>query len=231
MPEITVIIPVYNEEGNIGELAKKVRQVIGPRNELIVVDDGSSDNTFKELDPSVCIVIRHAVNKGKGQAMRTGIAAAAGEVTFFMGGDGQDDPSEMHLFLEAVKKGSDFVIGSRFIGSLTKGSITAVNSFGNKSLTTLFNILFGVRLTDTQAEYKCVRTDKLKALCLTSDRYEIETEMIIRALRKGYGITEVPVTRYPRRHGISNLYQVRFGRIKFGFRILKTMLKGFFIWR
>lgn len=231
MPEITVVIPVYNEEGNIGVLIRKVRQVIGYQNELLVVDDGSSDNTLKELDPNVCAILRHDVNKGKGQAMKTGIAAAKGDVTFFMGGDGQDDPSEIPLFLDAIKRGSDFVIGSRFIGNLTKGSITVVNSIGNKFLTGLFNLLYGVKLTDTQAEYKCIRTEKLKNLKLISDRYEIETEMIIRAMRQRYKITEVPVTRYPRQHGVSNLYQVPFGRIKFGLRILGTMLKGFFIWR
>lgn len=231
MPEITVIIPVYNEEGNIGPLTKKVREVIGSQNELLVVDDGSSDNTLKELDPKVCTILRHETNKGKGHAMKTGIAAAKGDVTFFMGGDGQDDPSEIPIFLDSIKKGSDFVIGSRFIGNLTKGSITAVNSIGNKLLTGLFNILYRVKLTDTQAEYKCIRTEKLKNLELLSSRYEIETEMIIRAMRKGYKITEVPVSRYPRQHGISNLYQIPFGRIKFGLRILKTMLKGFFLWR
>ena len=231
MPEITVVIPVYNEEGNIGIVTRRVRQVIGHQNELLVVDDGSSDNTLKELDPDVCTILRHEVNKGKGQAMRTGIVAAKGDVTFFMGGDGQDDPSEIPLFLGAIKKGADFVIGSRFIGNLTEGSITKVNSFGNRLLTGLFNILYGVKLTDTQAEYKCVRTEKLKSLELLSDRYEIETEMIIRAMRKGYKITEVPVTRYPRQYGISNLYQVPFGRIKFGFRILMIMIKGFVLWR
>ena len=231
MPEITVIIPAYNEEGNIGPMTRKVRQVIGPQNELLVVDDGSSDNTLKELDPNVCTILRHEVNKGKGHAMRTGIAAAKGELTIFIGGDGQDEPKEIPIFLEAIKKGADFVIGSRFIGNLTEGSITALNSMGNRFLTALFNILYGVRLTDTQAEYKCFRTEKLKSLELSSDRYEIETEMIIRALRKGYKITEVPVSRYRRQHGISNLYQVPFGRAKFGVRVLKTMIKGFLFWR
>ena len=229
--ELSVVIPVYNEEGNIGPLTRKVREVIGPENELLVVDDGSSDNTLKELDPNICKVIKHEVNKGKGQAMKTGIKGAKGDFTLFIGGDGQDDPKEIPVFLEAVKSGSDFVIGSRFKGNLTKGSITAVNSFGNKMITALFNILFGVRLTDTQAEYKCFRTDKLKDLSFESNRYEIETEMIIRALRKGYKITEVPVSRYPRQHGISNLYQVPMGRIKFGFRVLFTMIKGFLFWR
>lgn len=231
MIDITVIIPAYNEEGNIGAMTRKVRQVIGPQNEILVVDDGSTDNTLQELDPGVCTVLRHGVNKGKGHAMRTGIAAAKGRLTIFIGGDGQDEPAEIPLFLGAIKKGADFVIGSRFIGNLTEGAITAVNNLGNKFLTALFNLLYGVRLTDTQAEFKCFNTEKLKNLELVSERYEIETEMIIRALRKGYKIVEVPVTRYRRQHGISNLYQVPFGRVKFGARVLKTMIKGFLLWR
>lgn len=231
MPEISVIIPVYNEEGNIGAMIRKVREVIGPTNELLVVDDGSTDNTAKELDAKICTILRHDVNKGKGQAMKTGIAAAKGKLTFFIGGDGQDEPREIPLFLDAIKKGADFVIGSRFIGNLTEGSITVVNNLGNRFLTALFNILYGVRLTDTQAEFKCIRTEKLKNMKLVSQRYEIETEMIIRALRKGYKIAEVPVSRYRREHGISNLYQVPFGRIKFGIRVLKTMIKGCLFWR
>jgi len=241
---LTVIIPVFNEAGNIGPLTQEVHRVIGPENELIVVDDGSTDNTIDELDPEICTILRHEVNRGKGEAMKTGIRAATGDVILFMGGDGQDDPSEIHKLTRGIERGADLVIGSRFVhdpnpdlsGSRTqtrfsKDAVRPINLMGNRALTTLVKLLFGIQVTDSQAEFKCIRTDKLEALNLQSSRYEIETEMLIRAARSGLRIVEVPVHRYARAHGRSKLYEVPLGRLKFGWRVLRTIIKGYFFWR
>ena len=229
--ELSVVIPVYNEAGNIGKLTRIVRDEIGEENELIVVDDGSTDGTADELDPNICSIIRFEANKGKGEAMKAGIQAARGDNILFMGGDGQDHPEEIPKFLAAINEGYDYVIGSRFVGDFQDGAITPVNFIGNRFLTFLFNVLFKTKVTDTQAEYKCIRADKLKEMKIESSRYEVETEMIIRGIRAGLKFTEVPVKRYARGAGISNLYQIPFGRIRFGLRIVGVMLKGFFTWK
>ena len=242
--DITVIIPIYNEEGNIGELIKKVRNVIGDNDQIIVVDDGSTDNSLEELDSKICIVLNHKLNMGKGKAMRTGISAAQGELTIFMGGDGQDDPKEIPILVNKIKDGADFVIGSRFLKDIDDSSVAnkvkprfsnnavrPINEIGNRLLTCLINFFFGLNVTDSQAEFKCFRTDKLKALALVSDKYEIETEMLIRSSRANLHIAEVPVHRYERLHGRSNLFEIPFGRLKFSLKVLKTILIGVTVWR
>jgi glycosyltransferase involved in cell wall biosynthesis len=228
---LTVIVPAYNEAGNIGQLVPAIRKVIGDDNELIVVDDGSTDGTASEVDPALAKIARHEYNRGKGEAMKTGIRLAAGDVVLFMGGDGQDDPNEIPILLKAMEAGADFVIGSRFIGHRERGAITPLNFVGNRAATLLFNALYRQRLTDTQAEFKCIGREKLMAVDLVSTGYEIETEMLIRAIRSGYKIVEVPVTRYPRGHGTSHLYGITFGRLRFGLRFLRAIGVGYFRWR
>ena len=87
----SIIVPVYNEQGNIGDLISKINLVLSEQDELIVVNDGSSDNTETEIDNSKCIKINLTQNMGKGYAMRKGIEKAKGDYIVFMGGDGQDD--------------------------------------------------------------------------------------------------------------------------------------------
>ena len=242
--KLSVIIAVFNEAGNIGPLTKAVRQVIGEENELIVVDDGSTDKTMEEIDPNICTVIRHSVNKGKGEAVQTGIRATNGDMIAFIDGDGQDDPREILKIVEAVEKGADFAIGSRFIlDKNTNGdngntqerfsseAVRPVNELGNKGLTGLINFCFGTQVTDSQASLKCFRASKLKAMKLESSRYQIETEMVIRAALSQLIIVEVPVHRYPRVHGKSNLYEIPMGRLRFAIRTLWTIAKANLFWR
>jgi len=241
---LSVIVPVFNEAGNVGPFISLVREVIGPENELIVVDDGSTDGTKDEIDTGKCKVLQHEVNRGKGAAMRSGIEDATRDVIMFIGGDGQDDPREIPDLFAAIEKGADFVIGSRFLPApeldldggdqqvrFTRDAVRPVNRLGNQVLTIIIRTLFGVAATDSQAEFKCIRADKLRALALQSDRYEIETEMLIKAARDGLKIVEVPVHRYPRKHGSSKLYGMPLGRLKFGWRVLKTMVEGILVWR
>lgn len=171
--------------------------------------------------------------------MRTGIRNANGDVIIFMGGDGQDDPSEIKNLIKGIEEGYDYVIGSRFVKSEeTKNSqrysdkaILPVNRFGNYALTSIINILFGQNITDSQSEFKCFKSNKLKSLNLISNRYEIETELLIRAFRGKFRIKEVPVHRYERVYGKSYLFDVPFGRFIFGLKVLKIILIGFIFWR
>ena len=95
----SIIVPVYNEEGNIGELIDKISLHINKDDEIIIVNDGSTDNTESEIKTRNCILISLQKNMGKGFAMRSGIQKAKGDFIIFMGGDGQDDPKEINTLL------------------------------------------------------------------------------------------------------------------------------------
>ena len=233
----SIIVPVYNEQGNIGNLISKINLVIDKTDELIIVDDGSTDKTSEEIKNHKCILISLDKNMGKGYAMRKGIQEAKGEYIIFMGGDGQDDPYEIKLLLEEITKGYDYVIGSRFLKENKKDdrfsekAVLPVNEFGNKSITFLINILFNKNITDSQSEFKCFKTEKLRELNLVTKRFEIETELLIKSFRKKFKIKEVPVHRYERKHGISKLFNVPFGRFLFGLKVLRTIIIGYIFWR
>lgn len=236
----TIIVPVFNEEGNIGLLIEKILKEINKEDQLIIVNDGSSDKTIEEVKKFNCELINHETNLGKGMAMRSGIDKAIGEVIIFMGGDGQDDPSEIGKLIEGINEGYDYVIGSRFVKSNSDSlnykrysdkAILPINKIGNNGLTFLINLLFGQNITDSQSEFKCFKSDKLKNLKLISTRYEIETELLIRSARKKFKIKEVPVHRYERKHGKSYLFDIPFGRFIFGLKVLKTILTGYIFWR
>ena len=157
----SIIVPVYNEEGNIGSLIDKINNKLENNDELIVVNDGSTDNTEVEIKSKNCILISLLENKGKGFAMRKGILQATGDLIIFMGGDGQDDPNEIDNLLEEINNGNDYVIGSRFLteehnkNRYSDKAILPVNEFGNKSITFIINFLFKKNITDSQSEFKC----------------------------------------------------------------------------
>tara|TARA_B100001175_G_scaffold316936_1_gene332197 strand:- start:1430 stop:2143 length:714 start_codon:yes stop_codon:yes gene_type:complete len=234
----SIILPVFNESGNISQLINKIYKSISSEDEIIVVDDGSTDNTSEEVKKFDCKLIVHPENKGKGAAMISGIKISSGDLVIFMGGDGQDDPSEIKNLLKGIDEGYDYVIGSRFVSGSSNETkrysdkaILPINKIGNNALTFLINLLFGQNITDSQSEFKCFRAEKLKSLELISSRYEIETELLIKSFRKKFKIKEVPVHRYERLHGKSYLFDVPFGRFIFGLKVLKTIILGFIFWR
>ncbi len=234
----SIIVPVFNESGNIGNLIEKIYNNISENDEVIIVDDGSSDNTVEEIKKFKCNLVEHNKNMGKGAAMISGIKVSTGDLIIFMGGDGQDDPVEIKNLIDGIDEGYDYVIGSRFVNTQTtenkrysNKAILPINKIGNNVLTYLINLLFGQNITDSQSEFKCFKADKLKSLNLISKRYEIETELLIKSFRNKFKIKEVPVHRYERLHGKSYLFDVPFGRFIFGLKVLKTIIIGFIFWR
>jgi len=224
MQTVSVVIAAHNEAVTIADVVQRSRAAVADTGfrcaEVVVVDDGSTDGTFTEAEAAGARTFRLAPNQGKGKALRTGIERSVGDWLVFLDADGQDDPAEIPLLL--AKAGGDTVMvnGSRFIGRLERGAISRPNWVGNVAMTSLFDLAFGARITDSQAGFRAIRGDVARGLILDSREYEIETEMLAKVLRAGHTVVEVPVTRYPRAAGATD-----FRRIRNGLRILRTIAR------
>jgi glycosyltransferase involved in cell wall biosynthesis len=217
---VSVILPAYDEEGTIAGVVRGCREALPPRSEIIVIDDGSTDATAARAEEAGAYVIRVGRNRGKGYALRLGIERSMGDVLVFLDADGQDDPGEIPLLLQALAGGADLVVGSRFLGHFDPGAITTINRYGNRALTGVVNLLFGMRLTDTQAGFRAVRRSLIDRIALEAQRYDIEADLLLQAMRVGGRTVEVPVRRGARHHGTSGL-----NPIIDGVRILSRILR------
>jgi len=214
----TVLIPVRDEESCVAQV---VHGVLSLDRELrvLVVDDGSRDGTAKAAAGAGAEVLSLPAPRGKGEAIRAGLDSACGEFVVTIDGDGQDDPRDIPALLDKACEGYDLVIGSRFLGELNPGAISRVNKLGTDMFTALINLMYGASITDSQAGLRVFRRTFLLGMKLGAREYEIETEMLVKSLRRGGRIVEVPVSRYPRGAGKS-----RFNRAKHGLFILGTVL-------
>jgi len=195
---ISIIVPVFNEHITIGEALARVMAVDLDK-QVIVVDDGSTDGTFALLEewsqgqPEWVTVRRHATNQGKGAAVRTGLGDVAGDCVIIQDGDLEYDPADYAGLLAPLVAGkAQVVYGSRFLGNNPKMFFT--QRIGNLVLTTLTNLLYGVKLTDMETCYKLFAWDVLRNMTLTSDRFNVEPELTAKVLRQGIDIVEVPIS-------------------------------------
>jgi glycosyltransferase involved in cell wall biosynthesis len=207
---VTVLVAAYNEAPVIGTVVREALRAV-PAAEVLVVDDGSTDGTDRVAADAGARVLRLGTNAGKGAAVRRGLPEARGDVIVLIDGDGQDDPAEIPLLVEALHPDVDLVVGSRFIGRFEPGAITPVNRWGNRFLTSVINRLFGARLTDTQAGFKAFRAETLRRVNLSAHRFDIEVDLLLGVLRGGGRVVEVPVRRSARQHGASRLNSLRDG--------------------
>jgi len=221
IPQLTVLLPAHNEAPTIaGVIAAALAAAPAPC-EVLVIDDGSTDDTAARAAAAGARVVRLPHNRGKGEALRVGAREARGERLIILDADGQDDPAELPLLLDALGPGVDLVIGSRFLGTFEPGAITPIDRLGNRLLTALFNRLLGAQITDTQAGFRAIRRDTFLKIGHRAARYDVETDTLARLLAAGGVAVEVPVTRRPRAHGSTDL-----SRIRDGLRILATILRA-----
>jgi hypothetical protein len=218
-PTISVIIPTLNEEGSLAWVLEHLPVWV---DEVVLVDGLSTDATealARRLRPDAMIV--HQRRRGKGAALRAGFAAARGDIIVMIDADGSTDPREMDRFVEALEDGADFVKGSRHMKGGGSADFTWVRSLGNKTFVVLSNLLYGSRFTDLCYGYCAFWREHVPALALTADGFEIETQLVLGAIKAGLEIREVPSFELERRAGVSNLNAVRDG-----LRVLRTMLGG-----
>ncbi|PDV99253.1 glycosyltransferase family 2 protein [Candidatus Chloroploca asiatica] len=196
-PLLSIIMPCYNEATTLPHILEQV-YAIELEKEVIAVDDHSSDETLAVLQEAAeryprMRVISHPANRGKGAAVRSGLAHARGKITIIQDADLEYDPNDYYALVKPIVKGQvDVVYGSRFMGSHT--GMYFWNAIGNKGLTFLTNFLFNCWISDMETCYKVMRTDIIRELSLESNDFRLEPEITAKVLKRGHRILEVPIS-------------------------------------
>jgi hypothetical protein len=214
---VSVVIPTLNEVESLPWVIENLPSWVS---ELVIVDGLSTDRTenlARSLRPDVVVV--HQYQRGKGAALRAGFAAASGDIVVMIDADGSTDPREMGRFVEALEDGADFVKGSRHMKDGGSADFTLLRAAGNKAFVLAANGLYGSKFTDLCYGYCAFWRNHVDKLGLTADGFEIETQLVLGALKAGLEIREVPSFELERRAGTSNLNAARDG-----LRVLRTML-------
>lgn len=216
---VTVVIPARNEARNLPWVLERLPEQV---DEVILVDGNSTDDTIAVTRahwPDVVVIPEP--RPGKGAALRAGFEAATCDVVVMIDADGSMDPGEIDRFVGAIVEGNDVVKGSRFAAGGGSTDLTLFRSLGNRCLLSLVNGLYGSKFSELCYGYFAFRRDAFPRLDLQADGFEIETEIVVRALLTDLRIAEVPSMEANRRHGESNLHPIRDG-----LRVLRTLLRA-----
>lgn len=200
--KLSILIPVYNEEGTVGSVLGRVFAFSRPgwETEAVVVDDGSSDGTPRELlrlqsrFPFALFTL--ARNKGKGAAVREALLHATGDVLLVQDADLEYDPSDIHGILLAFEEGAGVVYGSRNLGGARRGY--ALYALGGRLLSLFASLLLGIRLSDINTGYKAFRKEALEGIELQEPGFEFCEEITAKVAKRGWEIREVPISYTPR---------------------------------
>ncbi len=198
---ISILIPVFNEEKTLAEIFRRVKQT-GLADEIIFIDDGSTDSTLailkKLTNDKTVSYIQFKENRGKGAAVRAGIAAAKGDVIIIQDADLEYDPREYPALLKPIEEGiADVVFGSRFLGGGRRPAMYW-HMVANKFLTFITNLLYDNILSDMETGYKVFIKKALEGIDLKSNRFDFEPEFTAKVLKKKCRIYEVPISFNPR---------------------------------
>jgi glycosyltransferase involved in cell wall biosynthesis len=218
-PKISVIIPAYNEAAVIGDLVRRVSKV-DDRFEIIVVDDGSKDETGSEAREAGATVVHHPYNVGNGASIRTGAIRASGDVLLFMDGDGQHPPEEIPKLLENIGE-YDMVVGARNRSSDTP----LIRKFGNWGLIKVAQMITGHKIEDLTSGFRAVKRDKfMEFYHLYPNRYSYPTTITISFFRCSYFIKYVHVPGIKRREtGASDISPLRDG-LRFIYIMVRALM-------
>lgn len=228
-PRLSVIIPAYNEEKNlgksVGDLTRALRGA-GIAYEIVVVNDNSVDATgaviaaLSEGDPNIRAVTRRPP-RGFGRAIRAGIEAAEGDVTVIYMADASDSPGDVIRYFREIENGYDCVFGSRFIKGSSVRNYPLVKLWANRVVNTMLRLLFWTRFNDLTNSFKAYRTSVLRECGpFRASHFNITIELSLSALIRNFTITQIPISWEGRTWGRSNLHLSEMGR-----RYLSTLIK------
>ncbi|HEX9118098.1 MAG TPA: glycosyltransferase family 2 protein [Anaerolineae bacterium] len=241
--KVVAVIPAYREDRFIGSVVFKTRPLV---DHVIVVDDGSPDQTAEVARAAGADVIVHEVNQGKARALATGFAhalALGADIVVILDGDGQHNPNEIPLVIAPIQEGvADMVIGSRFQG--TKSKIPVWRQFGQHGLTFVTNVASGVSSTDSQSGFRAFRREALSTFNISAHGFSVESEMQFWAREQELRVAEAPISviyaEKPKRSPVTQGLQVLNGVLQlvsqmrpllfFGVSGLLVVLLGLGFW-
>jgi len=193
LAKTAVIIPAYNAAAHLAGVIDDTARVI-PVERIIVIDDGSADKTYEVAQGKGVVLEQHNPNQGKGAALKTGFAKAIDmgmDYVITLDADGQHDPAEIPTFVQhTVKTGVDVIVGNRMDD---RGEMPFIRVFANSATSAFVSLRSGTRIPDSQNGYRLFKTKILKGITLETTRYDTESEVLIKAARKGARVDSVPV--------------------------------------
>jgi glycosyltransferase involved in cell wall biosynthesis len=216
-PTISVVIPTLNEALNIGLVIARIPQWV---DEIIIVDGHSTDGTsevVRKCRPDAVIIVQEG--RGKGDALKSGFAAATGDIIVMLDADGSTDPREIPRFVAALRTGADYAKGTRFVTGGGSSDISMFRRVGNRVLNVIVNQLWGAKYTDLCYGYNAFWRHHLPKLQIESSGFEVETLLNIKAHRANLLVVEVASYENDRLSGVSNLSAFRDGM-----RVLRTII-------
>ena len=204
---VTILIPTKNEEGGIGEVIDGFKG-LGYTN-ILVIDGHSTDRTREIAEAKGARVVLQS-GRGKGQAVAEAFKLIDSEVVVLIDGDGTYDPKDVGKLLQPIERGiAEHVIGNRLV-DYEDGAFTRLNLIGNKIFNSLFRFMYGVEVHDLLTGYRALTRDLYKSVELEKQGFEVETELTVETIAKGFRIAEVPIS-YRERKGKANLHPVKDG--------------------
>ena len=226
MPLLSVVMPVYNEERTLEEIVARVRAVPVDK-EIILVDDGSTDRTREilktlEAGPEIRVIL-HERNQGKGAALRTGFAAAKGEIVISQDADLEYFPEEYPELIEPIVNGwAEVVYGSRFMGRRHR-VLLYHHYLANKFLTFLSNVFTNLNLSDMETCYKVFKREIIQGIPLKQDRFGFEPEITAKVARRRFRVFEIAISYNGRTYeegkkiGIKDAFQALWCILRYAF--------------
>jgi len=230
-PDVSIILPCLNEESSLGPSIDRIRDITEAHlinSEIIVVDNGSTDSS-QRIAEEKGVKVALETEIGYGSAYLKGFESAKGKYVFLADPDGSYDFEEIPNFIKRLRGGSDFVIGNRFRGHIEKGAMHWMRRYlGNPILSGILRLFFNTRIGDSQCGMRAIKRDALDSLNLRATGMEFASEMVVKALKNGLKIEELPINYY-RRRGKSKLKSVSDGWRHLRFMLLYSPLFLFFI--
>lgn len=211
--KVSLIIPAFNEEKGLPLVIEECQDKV---DEIVVVDDGSSDKTYEIAKNYNIRLIRHEKNKGKVAAIRTGIDNSSGSIIILIDADYTYPAKHIPQFIAKIEEGAELVLGSRFLGGVN--NMPLLNVMGNRIFSAIAAYISCVNITDGQTGFRAFKKDMFCRLDVVANSLEYETKMTVKAAKLGYKIVEIPI-EYRQRVGSSKLRPFHDG-----FRMLKGLI-------